>query len=480
MSMGRLPPSDPEAETAVIAAILLETSALERAGELLLPEHFYNEPNRRIFEAALGVSASSTPVDIVSVAGWLRDKGRLDQVGGPAYLAQISGEVPAVANIEGYVRRVFDKFRTRQVILTCQRIAAEGYGDVGSVDDYIDRAEQDLARAGQAAVATEEKTLGECAAEAYDGIVQAYYDPDHGQGIKTGLSRLDEILLHGLKPGKLTIIAANPGMGKSVLCETLALNVGKSNGGVVGVQVFSPEMSSEELGERALAAEAEIDGERFRFGLHAEEWQRVQGAIATTEKLPIFVNDDADITVPRLVRRVRKRKKEFVASLPLDPNRHIGIVIVDYLQLVNTEQKKSQSREEALGEATKALKVLAKREKVHVIAVSSLNRELEKRQNKRPQLGDLRESGSIGFHADNILFLYRESFYHPDCAEPDVVECNVAKQRGGPTGMVRLRFNMKQSRFENLRDWPHDPPHQNGLHRPLLPSPSIVDDPRYP
>lgn len=478
MSEGRQAPSDLEAERAVLSAVLLDASALARAAELLRPENFFSEPHRRIFEAALALLQKPAPVDIVSVAGWLRDTGRLQQVGGAAYLADLSGEVPAIAHADHYAKRVLDKWRLRQFITTCQRFAAEGYGDTGDIDEFLSNAENDLICAAGCPIADEEKTLGRCAAEAYQGIVDFYHRPEQATILATGLTKLDALLGGGLKPGKLSIVAANPGMGKSVLVQTVAINVARAYEGRFGVQIFSVEMEDAELGERALASESETDSARFRVGLSDDEWRQVCQAVSSLERLPIFVTDDGEITIAKIGRRVHRRRRDIEESaVPGKLDRKLGLVIVDYLQLVNTEQKKGQSREEAMSEAAKRLKLLAKREHVHVIAISSLNRELDKRPNKRPQLGDLRESGAIAFHADNILFLYRESFYHPDCAEPDVVECNLAKQRGGPVAMVKLRFNMQQSRFENLEGWAEEPPQQTSFR---LPQPSADYDARYP
>lgn len=448
---GRIPPHDLDAEAAVLSAILLEPTALDKVIEFLRPERFYSEANRRVFEAALEVHRRGEPLDIVTVSVELRARERLVQVGGAAYLAQLVDAVPSVSNLVTYAQIIQTKWRVRQVISTCQRIAAEGYGDIGDPSTFLNDAEQSIYDAAHVDEVSDEKTIGECATAAYDKIVEAYERGDRIIGHRTHLAPLDDIL-GGLRDGKLTIVAAAPGMGKSVLGQTIAINIAKHSGGLLGVQVFTPEMPDDEVGERSIASEARIDSVDFRCDLTERAWSGITAAIGDLHRYPVWVTDDADITTTKIRARVRRRQQEFNRYDEAGrPTRRIAVVVVDYLQLINTMQKKGQSREEALSNATRELKVIAKSCRVHVVAMSSLNRAIATRQDKRPMLSDLRESGAIEFHADNVVFLYRESYYDTKVALSDEAEVIVAKQRGGPTGKVKLRFNRGQSRFENPR-----------------------------
>jgi len=456
---GRIPPHDLDAEAAVLSAILLEPDAFDKVIEFLRPERFYSEANRRVFEAAAELHRKGIRIDVVTVAGELRDRERLAQVGGSAYLAMLVDAIPSVSNLVAYAQAVQTKWRVREVISTCQRVAAEGYGDIGDASTFLTEAEQSIYQAAHVDEVNDEKTIGECASVAYDQIVEAYNRGDKIIGHRTHLAPLDDIL-GGLRDGKLTIVAAAPGMGKSVLGQTIAINVAKHSGGLLGVQVFTPEMPDDELGERSIASEAKIDSVAFRCDLDSRAWDGILYAVSELHRYPVWVTDDADITTTKIRARVRRRQHEFnrydEAGRPV---RRIAVVIVDYLQLINTMQKKGQTREEALSNATRELKVIAKSQRVHVVAMSSLNRAIATRQDKRPMLSDLRESGAIEFHADNVVFLYRESYYDPKVALSDEVEVIVAKQRGGPTGKVKLRFNRGQSRIENPRAEDVDAPY---------------------
>jgi replicative DNA helicase len=455
----RVPPQDLQAEGAVLSAILGDPSALDRVGEIIRAEHFYSEANRRIFEAAKELVARGQPVDVATVASRLNDSQRLAQVGGTAYLAQLVDATPNVYNVQAHARSVYDKFRVRQMISECQRIVAEAHGPLDDVSAFLNRAEHSVYSVSNAELGRDEITLADCASQAYDQIAKAATD-GRPLGPRTGLVRLDN-MLGGLRPGKLTIVAANPGMGKSTLAMEMALGVAQlSKKPVVGAQVFSAEMETEELGERALARVGDVESTKFRGGMGNSEWHALLAAIKHLQDVPIFVSDSEEVSLERIIARVRRRMSEFIR---IDENgqctQKIGVIVVDYLQLMNTEERRNENRATVVGDLAKGLKQLAKRYGVHVIAISSLNKAADTRQDKRPLMGDLRESGAIQFHADNILLLHREAYFDHDCKEPDLVECNVAKQRGGPTGIVKLRFDMKRSRFEDYSrgdEWSRD------------------------
>jgi replicative DNA helicase len=442
----RVAPFDDPAERAVLSAILLERHAMDDVALHLSPEHFYREAHRRIFEAMVALQKKGHEIDLVSLSGELADRERLAQVGGQAYLAEIIDAVPSIANVDAYAIRVRDKWRLRQLIAQCQQIAAEGYGDVGDIEAFIDAAEGEIAKATSVATVSDEKTLGECAREAYTEIAEA---SERGSGLvgdPTGLSELDPVL-GGLRMGKLTILAACPGVGKSMLAQSIAIGVATASKGAVGVSVFTPEMTAEELGERAIASASDLDAMLFRYKMAPAEWGAIHRAMGELDTLPIWVTDDAEVTTMKMRARVRRRQQKFADAS--GGRGRIGLVVLDYLQLMNTGRSKGESREEAVTRVAGELKVLAKTLRVHVLAISSLNRAIATRLDKRPVLSDLRESGAIEYHADNILFLYRESYYDPTCKNPNLCELNVAKQRGGMTGVVKLAFDKRKSRFRD-------------------------------
>jgi replicative DNA helicase len=470
---GRVPPHDLDAEGAVLSAILLEREALDKVLEILKPEHFYSEANRRVFEAAVELSIPGTPIDIVSVAGWLRDRDRLGQVGGSAYLAQLVDTVPSVAHIDTYARMVKEKWRVRQLIATCQRVAAEGYGDVGEVQSFIDGAEQSVYDIARTPESTSVQPIEPIIRGVFEQLSRLEQRGERITGIATGFERLDAKTA-GLHDGELTVIASRPGMGKTSLVLNMAVNVaaphrievagddlGLEEGASeareapgMGVAVFSLEMPREQLASRMVCAEARVDVGRMRQGhLQDRDWNNLTQAAASLYKLPIWIDDSPALSVLELRAKVRRLQAEYNrvgADGMLE--RRIGLVVVDYMQLMRASRP-VQNREQEISEISRGLKGLSKELHVPVIALSQLNRAVETRgtKDKRPQLSDLRESGAIEQDADNIIFIYRDDYYDREGAtNKGVAELILAKQRNGPTGRVKVRFDAQYTRFDNL------------------------------
>jgi replicative DNA helicase len=463
---GRVPPHDLDAEAAVLSAILLDGDALDRVLEILKAEHFYSHANGRIFQAAQQLAIEQSPIDIVSVASWLRDREWLPKMGGTAYLAQLADATPAVGHVEAHARVVFEKWRLRELIATCQRGAAEGYGDVGHVQTFLDAFEGHIfalthdRRASGHTIAP----IAEGMREGFDKINEAAARGDRLTGIPTGYDRLDAEIA-GLHDGDLTIVAARPGMGKTSFVMCIAVNVAKprplGNGGTqpgFGVCVFSMEMPRDQIAMRAACAEGRVDLGRLRRGhLLANDWRALTESASFISRLPIWVDDTPGLSVLELRAKVRRIQAHFNREAADDkPAQRVGLVVVDYLQLMRGRDG-VQSREQEISEISRGLKGLAKELKLPVIALSQLNRAVESRgKDKRPQLSDLRESGAIEQDADTIVFIYRDDYYNPETTDAKgIAELLIAKQRSGPTGRVKVRFTASCTRFDNLAPGEH-------------------------
>ena len=464
---GRTPPHDLEAEGAVLSAILLERDALDRTQEILKPEYFYARANQLLFEACLTLAIDGGPVDIVTVSGWLRSRGRLADVGGSTYLAQIVDAVPSVANVEAYARIVREKWRVRMLIGTCQKVAAEGYGDTGPVQGFIDSAEQMIYEIARTPESSSVSPIKEVLIAAFKKITDAAARGSQITGTPTGFAGLDD-LTSGLHEGDLVIVAARPGMGKTSFCLNIAANVaaqvliepeaGSTEGPIeqpgYGCAFFSLEMPKEQIATRLLCAEAHVDVGKVRKGLLSnDDWSRFTQAAGNLTQMPIWIDDSAALTVLDLRSKVRRIQAEMQRmSDPGGIEKKLGLVVVDYLQLMKGRDGVN-SREQEISEISRGLKQLAKELRVPVIALSQLNRAVETRagKDKRPQLSDLRESGAIEQDADMIVFIYRDEYYNKESQLRGIAELIVAKQRNGPTGKVPVKFIASCTRFDNLQ-----------------------------
>ena len=465
---GRVPPHDLDAEAAVLSAILIDTMAMDRVVEFLRPEHFYAESHRRIFEACLELRQSGQPVDIVQVGSWLKNRERIAQVGGMAYLTDILNAAPAVANIQAYAKTIHEKWRVRQLIATCQRVAGQGYIDYGDAQAFIDGAEQAVYQLARTSESSSVEKLIHVMKKSFKQLTEAMNRGDRITGTPTGFDRLDRMMA-GLHEGDLTIVAARPGMGKTSFVLNVAVNAAspKSRESAndpnqrweeagTGCVVFSLEMPREQLANRMVCSEGKVDVSKVRSGfLNQQDWNRLTQAAAYLGSLPVWIDDSPSLGILELRAKVRRLQAEFDKTDETGKKiRKIGVVIVDYLQLMKGRDGVS-SREQEISEISRGLKGLAKELHVAVIALSQLNRAVETRseKNKRPQISDLRESGAIEQDADNILFIYRDEYYSKEATtEPNVAEIIVAKQRNGPTGTAKVRFDREYTRFDNLAE----------------------------
>ena len=466
-SPGRVPPHDLDAEGAVLSSVLLSSESFDAVQEILRSEHFYSDANRRVFEAVVELQGKSMPMDVVSVATWLRDRGRLEQIGGTPYLAQLTDSTPAVANVEIHARVVREKWRVRQLIGTCQRFAAEGYGDTGEVQDYIDRAEQSIFEIARTPEGSSVVPLRDAIREAFEVLNEASRRGGGITGVSTGFTELDR-KCSGLHNGDLYIVAGRPGMGKTSFVLNMAANIARPS--LVespdeqdpyappeerpgwGVAFFSLEMPREQLAARLLAAEARVDVSRLRSGdIQQEDWSRLTEAAARLGRCPIWIDDSPGLTILDLRAKVRRLKAIVERGDDEARAQGIGLIAIDYLQLMQG-RKNAQSREQEISEMSRGLKQLAKEMKVPVLALSQLNRSVETRnaKDKRPQLSDLRESGAIEQDADAIMFIYRDDYYVEDSPDKGLAEIIIAKQRNGPTGKVMTKFTSAYTRFDNL------------------------------
>ncbi|HWO14614.1 MAG TPA: replicative DNA helicase [Polyangiaceae bacterium] len=461
-SGGRVPPHDLDAEAAVLSAVMLAQEAFDRVAEFLRPEHFYSGANQRVFEAVLALQSESRPVDVITVAGWLRDRGVLQQVGGTAYLAQLTDAIPTIAHVETHGRAVREKWRLRRAIATFLDFTATGYGDCGEVQSFIDKAEQaifDLARQPEASAVI---SLKQAIHGAFGILSEAAKRGGGITGFATGFHDLDKMTA-GLHPGDLYIVAARPGMGKTSFVLNLAAQIAEPRRVTLegssqieelgtGVIFFSLEMPREQLASRLLASDAGVDVSKIRSGaIGKDDWINLTESASKLGHLPLWLDDTPAIGLLDLRARVRRLQAEIGRRSSDGPKANrLGVVIIDYLQLMSGRPG-VQSREQEISELSRGLKQLAKEMGVAVIALSQLNRSVETRtaKDKRPQLSDLRESGAIEQDADAIMFIYRDDYYFPETTEPDMAEIILAKQRNGPTGKVKLRFNKACTRFEN-------------------------------
>jgi replicative DNA helicase len=470
-SEGRVPPHNLDAEAAVLSAILLDGSAFDQAYETLKAEHFYSDANRRVYEAIIDLNQAGKPVDIISVQAWLRDRERLDQVGGMPYLAQLSDATPAVAHVAEHARIVHEKWRLRELIAACQQYASGGYGDCGEVQGFIDQAEQAIFDIGRVPERTAVRPVRDAINRAFDILGAAARRGDMVTGVPTGFTKLDKRIA-GLHSGDLYIVAGRPGMGKTAFVLNIATNAAQPRRVRVedqhaafgeaeieqpgyGVAFFSLEMPREQLASRLLATEARVDVSKIRSGnVNHDDWAKLTDAAARLGKLPLWLDDTPALGLLDLRAKVRRLKADIERQKGDGPKaERLGLVVVDYLQLMQG-RRDANSREQEISELSRGLKQLAKELGVAVIALSQLNRSVETRtsKDKKPQLSDLRESGAIEQDADTIIFIYRDEYYNKEASAepPGTAEIIVAKQRNGPTGTDRVHFEAAFTRFDNL------------------------------
>jgi replicative DNA helicase len=441
-SSGRVPPHDLNAERAVLGGILLENDAFDAVIELpLRAADFYKDAHSLIFESMLELVNEGQPVDTITLRERLTTTSKLQRTGGDEYLLALTDTIPTVANIEAHARIVQEKAVVRRVIHACYETAAKGYGDYGSMVEFLDQAEKSMFEVAKERLRSPYEHINDVVLRTFEEITAAAERKEHITGLPTGFRHLDWYTA-GLHPGDLVIVAGRPGMGKTAFAVNVALNACRAR--QAGVVIFSLEMPKEQLARRLLCSEAGVDGNRLRSGrLTRDDWAPLTRAAGELSELPLWMDDTPGLTMMELRAKARRLKSD----------QGLELVVVDYLQLMRSGTK-TESREQEISEISRSLKGLAKELKLPVIALSQLNRGVESRGNKdkRPQLSDLRESGAIEQDADTIMFIYRDEVYNPESTEKGVAEIIIGKQRAGPTGTVRCTFRREFTRFENLEE----------------------------
>ena len=437
-SLQKLPPQSIEAEESILSAILLDNSTMLDVLETLTPEDFYRTAHQKIFAAIADMFAKAEPVDLVTLTNWLRDKGQLEEIGGAAYLARLVDTIPSAINVLHYARIVRDKSSLRRLIAKAGEITQQCYEEAGDLDLVLDFAESAVFEISENKHRASFHPLSNIIETNINALEERQGNRALVTGVPTGFIQLD-YKTSGLQSADLVILAARPSMGKTALALNIARNAAVD--GNVPVAVFSLEMSKEQLSMRMLCAEARVDSSRVRGGfLNPEDWNRITDAAGVLSEAPIYIDDSPDISATSIRTKSRRLKMD----------RNLGLVIIDYLQLMRGRIS-SERRDLEISEISRSLKLLAKELDLPVVALSQLNRKLEERSDKRPQLSDLRESGALEQDADVVAFIYRDEVYNKEENNPNrgTAEIIIAKQRNGPTGVVPLTFLNAYTRFEN-------------------------------
>ncbi|ATP42297.1 replicative DNA helicase [Solibacillus sp. R5-41] len=440
--MDRVPPHNHEAEQSVIGAIFLEPQALITASEIVMADDFYHIAHQKIFQTMLTLSDKGKAIDVVTVTEELSAKKELEDVGGLSYLTELASAVPTAANIAHYAKIVEEKALLRRLIRVATKIAEDGYTREDEVEILLAEAEKKMLEVSNRKNAGDFKHVKDVLVQTFDNIEQLQSREGDVTGIPTGFRDLDRMTA-GFQRNDLIIVAARPSVGKTAF----ALNVAQSVAVKAreNVAIFSLEMGADQLVMRMLCAEGNIDAQRLRTGaLEPEDWRKLTMAMGSLSNSGIFIDDSPGVRMTDIRAKCRRLAKE----------NGLGMILIDYLQLILGSGKPGENRQQEVSEISRSLKGLARELKVPVIALSQLSRGVEQRQDKRPMMSDLRESGSIEQDADIVAFLYRDDYYDKETESKDIIEIIIAKQRNGPTGTVSLAFRKEYNKFLNLEFTP--------------------------
>ncbi len=444
MDVGRIPPHDIEAEQAILGSMLTDKDAVLSSVEALKEDAFYREDNKAIYAAILSLYAKSEPIDIITVKNELVEAGNFERVGGMEYLASLPDKVPTTANVERYVKIVEEKYMLRNLIQSANDLLALGYDETEEVDDILDVAEKKIFDLAQNKNTRGYASIKDVLVESFAELERLYNQKGSITGVPTGFIDLDN-MTSGLHGSELIILAARPAMGKSAFAINIATNAAVKNN--IPVVIFNLEMSKEQIGNRILCSEAMVDSNKIRTGqIEDSDWGKLATASGILSDAPIYIDDTPGITVMEIRAKCRK----------LAMDKKIGMIVIDYLQLIRGSNKKNGTREQEISEISRSLKILAKELNVPVIALSQLSRSVESREDKRPMLSDLRESGAIEQDADIVMFLYRDDYYNEDSSDKNKAEVILAKHRGGSTGTRKLLWMPSYTKFGNLSNQAYD------------------------
>lgn len=435
--VNKVQPNDTIAEQAILGAMLVDKDAIISAVEILKPEDFYREDNKEIYTAMLELYGLGKHIDVITTTEQLKLRGSLEKIGDIAYLATLIDNVPNTSNIESYVNIVEEKAVIRKLIRVANDILKTGYSQTEDVDTIIEQTEKRVFDVLQNRNTRGYSSIKQVLVNVFDELENMYQNKKKISGIESGFIDLDS-KTSGLNPSDLLIVAARPAMGKSAFVLNIATYVSMHM--KVPTMVFSLEMSADQMAKRIIASEAEIDSMKLKNAdLTSEDWLKLGQASGKVSEIPLYIDDTPGLSSAELRAKCRKAKLE----------KNIGLIIIDYLQLMESKTK-SSSRQQEISEISRSLKILAKELSVPVIALSQLSRASEARSDHRPMLSDLRESGAIEQDADIVMFLHREDYYNPDTDKKNIAEVILAKNRSGSTGTVELAWLGQYTKFANL------------------------------
>ncbi len=437
-ALGRIPPQSLEAEQSVLGSMLIDKEVIPVVMEILRSEDFYRPDHKEIYDVIIELFDRAQPIDLITVSERLKLHGKLELVGGLEYLTNMATAVPTTANVKHYAKLVEEKALLRKLIKTSSDIVDLGYAAGEEVSYILDKAEQGIFDILQKRSSQGFVPIKDVLVDTFNKLEELYNNKGHVTGIPTGFNDLD-FKTSGLHNSDLILIAARPAMGKTAF----ALNVAQYAAvhGRVPVAIFSLEMSKEQLVNRMLCSEAMVDSGKMRTGnLEDNDWQKVARALAPLSEAPIFIDDTPGISITEIRAKCRRLKLEH----------NIGLVVIDYLQLMQGSRSKSENRQQEISEISRSLKILAKEINIPVITLSQLSRASETRTDHRPILSDLRESGAIEQDADIVMFLYRDDYYNPETEKKNIAEVILAKHRNGSTGTVELVWLGQYTKFANL------------------------------
>jgi replicative DNA helicase len=434
----KVPPQNLEAEMAVLGSMLIEEEAIPMALELVDANCFYKETNRIIFSAMVDLFNAQKSVDLITLSDELKRRNNLEALGGVAYLTSLTETVPTSANVQHYARIIKEKSILRFLINNATQIVSESYDTKGNVEELLDRAEKLIFEISDHRAKGGYVVLKDIIKDSIETIDRLYQKKTHVTGVPTGFLDFDKQTA-GLQNSDLIVIAGRPSMGKSALALSIAEHAAVVE--KIPVGFFSLEMSKEQLVQRLLCSHAKVDAHKVRSGFLApQDWPKLTSAAGKLSEAPIFIDDSPAISALELRAKARRLKS----------HHDIKLIVLDYLQLMRGSTSSSESRQQEISEISRSLKALARELDIPVIGISQLSRAVESRQDHRPQLSDLRESGAIEQDADVVVLLLREEYYFPTEENKGIAEVIIAKQRNGPVGSIRMAFIKEYMRFENL------------------------------
>ncbi|MBL8370173.1 MAG: replicative DNA helicase [Burkholderiaceae bacterium] len=438
----RVPPHSNEAESSVLGGLLLDNGAWDRVGDLLVDSDFYRYEHRLVYAAIGALINSSRPADVITVHEHLRNQGKADEVGGLPYLNALAQYVPSASNIRRYAEIVRERAILRKLVTASDEISTTAFNPQGKpVDRILDEAEQKIFNIGEEGSRMKQgfQSMDSLVVQLLDRVQEMADNPNDITGVPTGFHDLDR-MTSGFQAGDMIVLAARPSMGKTAFAINIAEHVALNEG--LPVAVFSMEMGAAQLAVRIVGSIGRIDQGHLRTGkLSDEEWPRLTEAIEKLRTVSLHIDESPGLSSSELRANARRLARQCGK---------LGLIVVDYLQLMSGSSSDGENRATELGEISRGLKMLAKELQCPVIALSQLNRSVETRTDKRPMMSDLRESGAIEQDADIIMFIYRDDYYNKDSREPGVAEIIIGKQRNGPTGTVKLAFLKPLTRFESL------------------------------